>query len=146
LSFIRFYLSDRRTPRFEVDDQRYRALGAWAIIDISVFMGVCLDALAMVDDVAAGRPVEPWSSEHYDLTLTQEGVTFSNYWADDERGRYTLAEFREVVELYWAFLASRPEEPFIQRDYWPDLPETEAEVLLWEETWQRRHPYRGRLF
>jgi hypothetical protein len=146
MSALRFLLTDRGFPTFEVDDQRFRALGAWAITDISLLMGVCLDALAMVDDVATGRPAEPWSSEHYDLTLTRAGVTFTNYWADDENGQYTLAEFREAVERYWAFLASRPEEPFIQRDYWPDLPEAEAEVLLWEKTWQRRHPYRGRLF
>ncbi|SNS97154.1 hypothetical protein SAMN05421812_102569 [Asanoa hainanensis] len=146
MSFIRFHLSDLGTARFEVEDQRYRALGAWAIIDISLMMGVCLDALAMVYDVAAGRPVDPWSSEHYDLTLTQQGVTFSNYWADEERGRYTLAEFREVVELYWVFLASRPESSAIVRDFWPDLPRPQAEVLLWEQTWERPHPYRGRLF
>jgi hypothetical protein len=146
MSLIRFHLTDRGFPTFEVNDPRYRALGAWAITDISLLMGVCLDALAMIDDVATGNRVEPWSSEHYELTLRLQGVEFSNYWADDEHGRYTFAEFREVVELYWAFLASRPKEPFIQRDYWPDLPEAEAEVLLWEQTWQRRHPYRGRLF
>ncbi|MEV4622705.1 hypothetical protein AB0J74_28830 [Asanoa sp. NPDC049573] len=146
MSFIRFHLSDLGTPRFEVDDQRYRALGAWAIIDMSLLMGACLDALAMVDDVAAGRPAEPWESEHYRLALTKDGVTFSNYWSEDERGQYSLLEFREVVEIYWTFLASRPETPGVVRDYWPDLPRPEAEVLLWEETWQRRHPYRGRLF
>ncbi|MDG4820621.1 hypothetical protein O7635_01990 [Asanoa sp. WMMD1127] len=146
MSFVDFHLTSEGFPTFDLEDQRYRALAAWAVIDISLLMGVCLDALAMVDDIANGRPAEPWSSEHYDLTLTPDGVNFSNYWADDENGEYTFSEFREVVERYWVFLANRPEEPFMQREYWPDLPAPEAEVRLWEKTWNRPHPYRGRLF
>jgi len=146
MSFISFSLTNEGFPIFAVEDQRYRALGAWAVVDISLLMGVCLDALAMVDDVSTGRPAEPWSSEHYDLTLTTQGVTFSNYWADDEQGHYSLPEFRETVENYWSFLASRPEDPAIVRDFWPELPAAQAEVKLWEQTWQRQHPYRGRLF
>ncbi|GIF73261.1 hypothetical protein [Asanoa siamensis] len=144
MTIVRFWVSDLGTPRFEVDDQRFRALGAWAVIDISSLMGVCLGALAMVDDVARGRAVEPWSSAHYDLTLNRHRVMFSNRWADDERGEYTFAEYRQVVEDYLKFLVSRPVSGYV-RDYWPELPEAEAEVRLWEETWHRAHPYRGRL-
>jgi len=146
MSFVRFHLVDGGFPSFEVDDQRYRALGAWAIVDISLLMGVCLDALALVDDVANGRPAQPWSSEHYDLTLTSDGVTFSNRWSEEEHGHYSLAEFRETVERYWEFLANLREDPDMVREYWPELPQWHAELLLWEKTWQRQHPYRGRLF
>jgi len=65
---------------------------------------------------------------------------------DDEKGRYTLDEFADVMEAYWRFLASLPEPAGAVRQYWPDLPRAEAEVKLWEQVWKRGHPYRGRLF
>jgi hypothetical protein len=147
LAFITFSLDEFRLPLFEVTDQRYRALGAWLITDISVYHSVCLDALAMVDDVSHGRPIEDeWDSDKYAVSFTAGGVEFQNEWVPGEGGRYTLDEVREAVEAYWRFLVSRPENPDLVREYRPDLPTWQAELVQWEERWGRPHPYRGRLF
>jgi hypothetical protein len=148
VSFIRFSVDQQyRLPLFDVDDQKYRALGAWLIADISKHMLVCLDALAMIDDVANGRPpFEVWSSENYDVAFTPQGLTFSNLWLDGEGGHYSVNEVREALEAYWRFLSSQPEDRNLVREYRPDLPEWQADLLRWEEKWERPHPYRGRLF
>ncbi|MEV7267437.1 hypothetical protein AB0N38_28130 [Micromonospora aurantiaca] len=147
MAFISFSVDEYRLPLFNVTDQRYRALGAWLITDVSVSYSACLDALQMIDDVANGRPLdEGWDSDKYEVSFAPTGVEFVNEWVADERGRYSLDETREAVESYWRFLAGRPENRELIREYRPDLPRWEAELLQWEERWGRPHPYRGRLF
>ncbi|MET8837892.1 hypothetical protein ABZV78_28825 [Micromonospora sp. NPDC004540] len=142
-----FSVDQFRLPLFHIADERYRALGAWLITDVSIYHASCLDALAMIDDVSHGRqPFEEWSSDKYDVTLTSDGIDFQNQWVAGEKGRYSLDELREAVEAYWAFLAGRPDSPHLIRDHHPELPLWHAELLLWEETWKRAHPYRGLLF
>jgi hypothetical protein len=144
-----FHLSDTGSPRFTIDPQRYdqyRALGSFVTGEVGKLPGVALDALASIDDAREGRDVEPWSSESYSAVIDKDGLWFENEYAPDERGRYTLDEFADVMETYWRFLASLPEPPGAVRQYWPDLPRAEAEVKLWEQVWKRGHPYRGRLF
>ncbi|MFF5262621.1 hypothetical protein ACFY4C_27125 [Actinomadura viridis] len=149
MALVYFFLNENGRPRFRTvpeGDEKYRALGAWMIGEMGTHLGVCLDALANVDDAAAGRPVEPWSSESFDTTISASGIRFRNFYAVQECGAYTLDELRSVVEDYWRFLCAIPEPPGAYREYWPELPRPEAEVLLWERVWKRRHPYRGRLF
>lgn len=149
MPLIRFFLADSGGVRFDIDParyDRYRPLGAWAMSEIGKHLGVVLDGLAMVDDAAAGRPVEPWTSESYDVVIDASGIRFRNHFADSEQGAYSLDELRQVLEDYWRFLAAVPETPGTYREYSPELPLPQAEVLLWEKVWGRPHPYRGRLF
>ena len=60
-----------------------------------------LDGLAIVDDARNGRPVEPWTSESFEVKIDSSGITFANFYNDQERGRYTLDELRDVLEEYW---------------------------------------------
>ena len=141
-----FSLDQYRLPVAEVDDERYRRLVNWMITDVSVHPQVALDALAMIDDVANGRPpFEEWSSENYEVSFTSDGLTFQNVWLPHDNGNYTVEEARQAFEEYWRFLVSLPDRGLI-REYRPDLPEWQADLLMWEETWGRAHPYRGRLF
>ncbi|MFI7279999.1 hypothetical protein ACIBOV_07000 [Micromonospora chersina] len=147
MSFISFALDQYRLPVFEVDDLRYQPLGGWIITDISRDMLACLDALAMADDVTNGRaPFEPWSSENYEVSFTPDGFVFRNEWVEGDEARYSVPEIREALETYWHFLAALPERRQLVREYHPELPEWQADLLRWEEKWGRPHPYRGRLF
>jgi hypothetical protein len=144
---ISFAADQYGLPTYQTADPKYQTLGAWLIGDVSNYPLVALDALAMVDEVSKGEePFEPWSSENYDVAITPSGVTINNIWVESERGQYSLSEVREALESYWRFLASRPENPHLVREYRPDLPTWEADLLSWEEKWERTHPYRGRLF
>ncbi|MCM0675755.1 hypothetical protein NCC78_13800 [Micromonospora phytophila] len=147
MSLFRFSSDQFRLPLFHVEDKKYEPLGAWLITDISTYMLVCLDALAMIDDVAHGRaPFEEWSSENYDVAFTPEGVSVRNQWVETEQGTYSVDEVREALEEYWSFLRGSPENPDLVREFRPDLPQWQAALLRWEEKWGLSHPYRGRLF
>jgi hypothetical protein len=134
-------------PLYESRDPRFNTLGAWLITDISNLMLVCLDALAMVDDVSRGdEPFEPWDSEGYSVAFAPSGVTIANVFVESDRATYPVAEVREALEDYWRFISALPENPNYVREFRPDLPEWEADLLNWEGKWDRTHPYRGRLF
>src|SRR5689334_17604478 len=65
VSVISFGLTPRNRPSYQVTDKRYDLLGEWLTTDLSRFFVVVLDALAMADDVAEGRPpFEEWTSEN----------------------------------------------------------------------------------
>lgn len=147
MSFMRFAYDQFGLPVFQAGDKRFDALGSWLTTDISTHALVALDALAMLADVAQGRPpFEEWSSDNYEVTFEPGGVSISNQWVDSEHGRYPLPEFREALEQYWAFLRNSPDNPHVVREFHPDLPHWEAALLRWEEKWGRPHPDRGRLF
>src|SRR5690606_25439215 len=119
-------------------------LVAWLVSDISAKHQVCLDALAMLDDVSKGRePFEEWDSEGYEVKFEPSGLRLRCYWGDESTGSYSLEEARKGLEEYWLFLQSIPENPRAVRSFRPDLPTPTASLLMWERTWQRRHPYRG---
>lgn len=147
MSSMTFSIDQFELPLYQVDDERYEALGVWLITDISIYFKVCLDALAMIDDVSHGRPpFEEWSSDKFDVRFTPDRVSLQNQWLEDQHGEYPVPEVREVLERYWRFLVSMPERTHLIREYHPELPQWQADLLSWEETWGRPHPYRGRLF
>ncbi|POM26738.1 hypothetical protein BTM25_11440 [Actinomadura rubteroloni] len=147
MSFISFSLDPEfRMPLYHATDEKYRTLGAWILADISTNKRVALDALATIADVEAGRPHEPWDSENYTVGFGAAGIEIQNDWVPNERGAYSLAELKEAIETYWKFLVSIPDNPDLIREFRPDLPEWQAAVLAWEDTWKRPHPCRGVLF
>ncbi len=135
-----------RRPVYHVEDQRYDLLGEWLTTDIGTFFLVALDALAMADDVAHGRPpFDEWSSENYAVSFTPSALLITNLWVPGAEGEFPAGVAREAIEDYWSFLVGQPERDVV-REYRPDLPEWQANLLRWEEKWGRPHPYRGRLF
>lgn len=147
MSFISFSLGPYNLPTYHIKDDRYMTLGVWLITDISIYLQTCLDGLAMLDDVIHGRePFEEWSSDKFDVSFRPDGVTLQNLWLEDQHGEYSIEETREALESYWVFLMNTPEDKALIREYHPELPQWQADLLQWEETWGRPHPYRGRLF
>lgn len=143
---ISFALDDFRLPYCKAENDRLQRIGNWITTDISIYKGVCLDALATLADAAAGKQTEPWDSENYTVTFLGSTLRIQNDWVESERGDYDLAEVREAVEDYWRFLVSIPDNPNLVREFRPDLPEWQAALMMWEKTWDRPHPYRGSLF
>jgi hypothetical protein len=146
MSQMTFSLDDFRLPYCLSDDERLQRLGNWITTDISIYKGVGLDALATLADVAAGRPVEPWDSENYAVEFSGDTVSIRNQWVEADHGEFSIAEVRGAVEDYWQFLVAIPDNPDLIREFRPDLPEWQAALLMWEQTWRRPHPYRGILF
>ncbi|MGC4893708.1 hypothetical protein [Micromonospora sp. DT31] len=141
-----FSVDDGR-PAYHVDDPRCVALGVWLITDIRNSFFACLDALALIDDALHGRPsMGKWEGEGFDIHVAADRVVLRNIWLDGQRGEYPVPEVRDALERYWHFLAGLPASPRVTRVHRRDLPAIQADLLDWEETWHRPHPYRGRLF
>ncbi|THV21753.1 hypothetical protein [Glycomyces paridis] len=121
-------------------------LAAWICTDIGRKFRVLLDALAMTDDVrAGGEPFEQWDSEGWDVTFRPDGVTIRAAHGNRQGATYSVEDVRTALEDFWQFMVETPERANAPRNYRPDLPEWQEGLLQWEDTWQIRHPYRGRL-
>ncbi|MDN3243834.1 hypothetical protein [Glycomyces tritici] len=123
-----------------------QVLAGWICTDIGVPFRILLDALAMIDDVAHGRPpYDEWSSEGYAVAFTPSGVSIRSLHGDRRSATYSVEEVRSALEDFWAFRVRQPERANVRREFRPDLPEWKADLLRWEDTFKQRHPYRGRL-
>jgi hypothetical protein len=140
----RYFLNEHGLPRYEADDRRYWKLGVWMTMDVGGNFAAALDALDAVFEVleGAGGPVE-WEGESTDARFTRESLILTDY--DGTTAAYDMREVRVELERYWKFLLTLKSAPGVTRHLRPDLPESEAYLLQWEDTWKKRHPYRGRI-
>jgi len=143
---MRFRMDDYFGPVVDEPAKGQEVLAGWICTDINVPFRVLFDALAMIDDAAHGRPpYDEWSSEGYDVNFAPTGVTIRSLHGDRRSGNYTVDEVRSALEDFWNFRIRQPERSNVRREFRPDLPEWKADLLGWEDTWKRPHPYRGRL-
>ncbi|MEH0842533.1 hypothetical protein V6U81_09110 [Micromonospora sp. CPCC 205711] len=132
---MRFFTDRHGFPGYESDEPRHTALGVWFQMELRNSPYQCLDLLAILDDVAAGRADErEWDGEAFLVTVTRPGVTVRNTILPDQHGRYELTEVRRLAEEYWEYLSDQPR------------PRLAFDLADWERTWSRTHPCRGRLF
>ncbi|MFI5928681.1 hypothetical protein ACIA3K_22305 [Micromonospora sp. NPDC051543] len=130
MSTIEFRWSKERIAEYQSTDQRLACLGMWLTDDIQSVHELCLDLLADLEDIAAGRKEsESWEGNAWAAELSAEGVDLRNLWRDVLHAHYPLAETRRVVAQYWRLLAEDPDR-------------TRA-VVEWESENGRTHPYPG---
>lgn len=128
MSTIDFYWTERGRAEYRTTDPRLRCIGMWLTGDIQVVHELCLDLLADLEDIAAGRKeTESWEGNAWAAELSAEGVDLQNLWRDVLNAHYPLAETRRVVAQYWRLLAQDPDR-------------TRA-VAEWERENGRQHPY-----
>lgn len=144
MGITRYYIDQYGSPDFDFDDKRSVKLGVWLTMEIGAKFTVALDALDSIYEVLEGTG-EPgdWEGESFEATFTPTELILVDY--DGTEARYPMAEVRRELEKYWRFLLTRTPTPGTTRLLRPDLPEPEAYLLQWEETWNKRHPYRGRI-
>jgi hypothetical protein len=140
----RYFLNEHGLPRYEADDERYWKLGIWLTMDIGGSYAAALDALESVFEVLEGAsgPVE-WEGRSIDARFTREELLLTDY--DGTTAAYAMQEVRAELERYWRFRLTLRPAPGVIRLLRPDLPEHEAFLLQWEDTWKKRHPCRGRI-
>ncbi|MEU8111325.1 hypothetical protein AB0K35_09520 [Micromonospora sp. NPDC053740] len=127
---IEFRWSEERIAEYHSTDRRLACLGMWLTDDIQVVHELCLDLLADLEDIAAGRKEsESWEGNAWAAELSANGVDLQNLWRDVLKAHYPLAETRRVVAQYWRLLAEDPDR-------------TRA-VTEWERDNGRQHPYQG---
>ncbi|SDE56256.1 hypothetical protein [Glycomyces harbinensis] len=146
MGIAKFSLSEQFGVIAENVEPGKELLVAWLATDIGAQYQVCLDALAMIDDVSAGRPpFEEWDSEGYDVEFDESGLHLSAVYGNLGEASYPIAVARKAIEDHWTFIQGLGETPGAVRAFRPDLGAPVASLLLWEQGWERPHPYRGRL-
>lgn len=128
--------------------ERLLGLARWIADEAGGGFDTVLDALESVDAAINSREQRgDWSSEGYHVTFGPDVLTIEGRWDDDDEPAlvYDLQEARDVIEEYAVYVMGLPEPPNDVREYFPELPVWQADLLVWEERWKRRHPYRGRL-
>jgi hypothetical protein len=128
------------------EDKRYVEFGAFLKLDVNYSFARCLDALQMFDDVATGRSArEVYSAEVHQAVIEKPTVRIQHLFLDDRRAEVPFEAALKALEEWAVLLFARPLSPGTVQVYRPDLSRIDAALHLWEATWERRHPYRGRL-
>ncbi|RQW99759.1 hypothetical protein [Micromonospora globispora] len=130
MSSIEFYRNERGIADYRTTERRLDCLGMWLTDDIQSVHEICLDLLADLEDIGAGRKGgESWEGNAWAAELSPEGVDLQNLWRDVLKAHYPLPEARRVVAQYWRLLA--------------DDPDRGRAVTEWERDNGRPHPYGG---
>ena len=133
---LTFHL-ENRIPRYRASESRLVVLGMFLVMDVQNSPTLGYDLLDLVERAYTGQEDETeWDGEGFYVTFSRaDGVRMQNNFLEDKRGTYRLDEVRDIAQDYWHFIASTAGPK-----------QCAFELKLWEETWGRPHPYRGRLF
>jgi hypothetical protein len=141
---LRIYLDEDGDVAIDYDDKRFVEFGAFLKLDVNYSMVRCLDALQMVADVGSGKSaVEVYDGEVHRAEFRRDGVLVTHKFLPERTAQVPFDVAVRALEQFWTVLESKPLSP--NRTRVPDLPLVESELHLWESTWHRPHPYRGRL-
>lgn len=80
------------------------------------------------------------------VSLTSMHASLNDEFAPSRSRDIQFDEFRRGVEELWVVLYRANRESSPNRVYRPDLSRVEGDlVVMWEDTFKQRHPYRGRI-
>jgi hypothetical protein len=129
-----------------IGDDHDPVLGAFLFLDIGYDPYKCLVALYHVAQIAQRRTERTVvGGESVIVSLTSTHASLNDEFAPSRSREIPFDEFRRGVEELWVALYRAHREPGPNRVYRPDLSLTEGDLLMWEDTFKQRHPYRGRI-
>jgi hypothetical protein len=129
-----------------IGDEHDPVLGTFLFLDIGYDPYKCLVALYHVAQIAQGRADRTVvGGESVVVSLTSARASLNDEFAPSRSRDIPFAEFRSGVEELWVALYRANREPSPNRVYRPDLSPAEGDLVMWEETFKQRHPYRGRI-
>ncbi len=132
-----FFYMENGFLLYRASEPRLVTLGVFLIADVQKSPTLGYDLLDLVERAYTGQEDETvWDGEGFYVTFSRaDGVTMQNNFLEDQHGTYALDEVRAIAQDYWTFIASAAGPK-----------QCAFELKLWEQTWERPHPYRGRLF
>ncbi|SDD49953.1 hypothetical protein [Glycomyces harbinensis] len=128
----------------EVPEEYDDTLGTFLVLDIGDDPYKCLVGLYCVAQIEQGRSRrEVVGGESVAVELTPDHAILEDHFDPSRSKSIPFAQFKSALEALWAVVCRANGEPRPSRVYRPDLAPAEGDLLLWEETFGRRHPYRG---
>jgi hypothetical protein len=129
-----------------IGDEYDPVLGTFLFLDIGYHPYRCLVALDQVAQIAQGRTDRTVvGGESVIVSLTPTHASLNDEFAPSRSRDIPFDEFRRGVEELWVVLYRANRELSSNRVYRPDLSRAEGDLVMWEDTFRQRHPYRGRI-
>lgn len=129
-----------------IGDEYDPVLGTFLFLDIGYDPYKCLVALYHAAQITQGRTDSAVvGGESVIVKLTPGHASLDDQFAPARSRDIPFDEFRRAVEELWVVLYRANSEHQPSRVYRPDLTPAEGDLVMWEETFGRRHPYRGRI-
>jgi hypothetical protein len=123
---ITFHLNEDGVVQYRAEG-RMKVLGLWLVHDVQSSLDACLDLLADLDDVAAGRKAgETWEGNAWRALISPAIVSLQALYSELS-GSFPLSLTRSVVDRYWAFISGQAGS-------------TVDALARWEQDNHRRHP------
>lgn len=121
-------------------------LGTFLFLDIGYDPFKCLVALYYTAQIEQGRSERVVvGGESVTVELTPAHANLDDHFAPSRSKSIPFADFKSAIEELWVALYRANTAPRPSRVYRPDLGPAEGDLVMWEETFQQRHPYRGRI-
>lgn len=141
---LKFEIDDNGRPDISGGGRAYSDLRAMIRLDIGTNRHNCLDYLSSVAEVESGKTEEAFhDGEVYETVIERDGVSVKHKFIPNKSSELSLEDFKGVIEDYWRFLLQLRSGSHVVREFRPDLPETAAGLVAWEDYWKKPHPYRG---
>lgn len=133
---MRDSMSFYRTPdgflTFRSDTGFFKDLGSWMTSDIQSYAPECLEFLAILEDVRAGRRgTESIEGNAYQAIVAGDTVRVQNMFVESGED-YTFDEAHSVIIDYWTWLT-------------PEAGDRAAQIAAWSVEFGREHPCRDHL-
>ncbi|MEV6325912.1 hypothetical protein AB0M45_32815 [Nocardia sp. NPDC051787] len=129
-----------------IPDEYDDTLGTFLFLDIGYHPDKCLMALYYVAQIEQRRSErEVVGGESVTVALTPEHADMEDHFDPLRSRRIPFAEFKSAIEELWVVRYRANSEPHAARVFHSDLSPAAGSLLTWEETFQQRHPYRGRI-
>ena len=130
----------------EISDDIDDTLGTFLFLDLGADPYKCLVALYHVAQITQGRSGrQVVGGESVTVEVTPELAVLEDHFAPERSKSIPFADFKNAVEELWVVAYRANSEGRPSRVYRPDLTPAQGDLVLWEETFGQRHPYRGRI-
>jgi hypothetical protein len=136
----------RRQGFLELSDDSDGTLGSFLDLEIGLDTYKCLVVLDNVAQIAQRRSVrQAVGGDTVSVELTPELATMEDHFAPCRSKTIPFKDFKSAVEELWVLLYEFNSEGRRIRVNRPDLTPAQGDLVLWEETFGQRHPYRGQI-
>jgi hypothetical protein len=130
----------------EIPDGYDDTLGTFLFLEIGLDPYKCLVALFHVAQIVQRRSArQAVGGDSVSVELTPELAIMQDHFAPSRSRSIPFGDFKGAVEKLWVVIHRANSEGRPSRVYRPDLTPAQGDLVLWEETFGQRHPYRGQI-
>ncbi|GAA2126309.1 hypothetical protein [Glycomyces algeriensis] len=130
----------------EIPDEYDDTLGTFLFLEIGYDPYKCLVALFHVAQIVQRRSTrQAVGGDSVSVEVTPEIAAMQDHFAPSRSKNIPFEDFKAAVEELWVVIYRANSEDRPSRVFRPDLSPAQGDLVLWEQTFKQRHPYRGQI-